>query len=135
MIRTTFSERGIPMSEERTRILQMVSENKIDAEQGIQLLSALKNRDEAEPPTPPLTGTAKWLRIRVTNLETGRAKVNVNLPFSLVKAGLKLGSKFSPEMSDVDWQEIVAAIDEGALGKLVDVEDLEGGEKVEIYVE
>jgi hypothetical protein len=122
------------MSEERARILQMVSENKIDAEQGIQLLSALKNSKPTQRASVP-TGRASWLRIRVTNMETGRAKVNVNLPFSLVRAGLKLGSKYSPELADVDWQEMVQAIEEGAEGKIVDVEDLESGEKVEIYVE
>jgi hypothetical protein len=73
--------------------------------------------------------------VRVTNLKTGRAKVNVNLPFGLVRAGLKIGGKFAPEMEDVDWEEILAAINEGAQGKLVDVEDVEDGEKVEIFVD
>lgn len=121
------------MSEERARILQMVSEGKINAEQGVELLNALRTSAQ-EPSRPGATG-AHWFRVRVTDMETGRTRVNVNLPVSLVKAGIKLGARFAPETEDVDWDELVTAIQEGASGKLVDVEDIEGGEKVEVYVE
>jgi predicted DNA-binding protein (UPF0251 family) len=123
------------VSEDRARILQMVSEGKISAVQGAELLNAMHSNGEPDVPPTPTGGKASWLRVRVTNLETGRAKVNVNLPFSLVRAGLKIGGHFSPEIKDIDWDELLAAIDEGAAGKLVDVEDLEGGEKVEIFVD
>jgi hypothetical protein len=114
----------------------MVSEGKIDAEQAADLLNALRSQGAPDgPAAPPRTGKARWLHVRVTNLETGRAKVNVNLPFGLVRAGLKIGGKFAPEIEDVDWEELLAAIDEGAQGKLVDVEDIEDGEKVEIFVD
>jgi hypothetical protein len=123
------------MSEDRARILQMVSEGKISAVQGAELLNAMRSNGAPDAPPAPIGGKANWLRVRVTNLETGRAKVNVNLPFSLVRAGLKIGSHFAPEMQDIDWEELLAAIDEGAQGKLVDVEDIESGEKVEVFVD
>jgi predicted DNA-binding protein (UPF0251 family) len=123
------------MSEDRARILQMVSEGKISAVQGAELLNAMRSNGEPDAPPTPTGGKANWLRVRVTNLETGRAKVNVNLPFSLVRAGLKIGGHFAPEMKDIDWEELLAAIDEGAAGKLVDVEDIESGEKVEVFVD
>jgi predicted DNA-binding protein (UPF0251 family) len=123
------------MSEDRARILQMVSEGKISAVQGAELLNAMRSNGEPDAAPTPTGGKANWLRVRVTNLETGRAKVNVNLPFSLVRAGLKIGGHFAPEMKDIDWEELLAAIDEGAAGKLVDVEDIESGEKVEVFVD
>ena len=125
------------MSEERARILQMVSENKIDAQEAARLLSALSNASpgaESQVETSQ-AGKAKWFRVRVTDLETGRTKVNVNLPLSLVKVGLRVGARFSPEVEDLDWDELMTAIQEGASGKLVEVEDMEDGEKVEVYVE
>ena len=125
------------MSEERARILQMVSENKIDAQEAARLLSALSNASpgaESQVETSQ-AGKAKWFRVRVTDLETGRTKVNVNLPLSLVKVGLRVGARFSPEVEDLDWDELMVAIQEGAAGKLVEVEDMEDGEKVEVYVE
>ncbi len=44
------------MSEERARILQMISEGKIDAGQGVELLSALKT---AKTPDVPEAGPGK----------------------------------------------------------------------------
>ena len=125
------------MSEERARILQMVSENKIDAQEAARLLSALSNTSPgAESRVETVqAGQAKWFRVRVTDMATGRTKVNVNLPLSLVKVGLRVGARFSPEVEDLDWDELMVAIQEGAAGKLVEVEDMEDGEKVEVYVE
>ena len=89
--------------------------------------------------TPPAVsasaGTARWFRVRVTDVATGRTKVNVNLPLSLVKAGLKMGARFAPDMEELDWDELALAIQEGAAGKIVEVEDEEDGERVEVYVE
>jgi hypothetical protein len=121
------------MDEERTRILQMVSEGKITAEDGVKLLNALRGaRGGAERPRE---GSPRWVRIRVSDMVTGRTRVNVNLPFGLVTAATKLGARFSPHTEDLDWEELITAIKEGASGKIVDVEDDEGGEKVEIFVE
>lgn len=122
------------MSEERTRILQMVSDGKIDAAQGVELIKALKSNKAPDGP-PQASTKANWFRVKVTDMETGRTKVNVNLPFGLVRAGIKLGARFAPETDEIEWDELVEAINEGASGKLVDVEDVEGGEKVEVYVE
>ena len=121
------------MSEERSRILQMISEGKITAKEGAKLLSALRGASGA--PQPSRAGTARWFRVRVTDMVTGRTKVNVNLPLSLVKAGLKMGARFAPDMEELDWEELTVAIQEGASGKIVEVEDEEDGERVEVYVE
>ena len=122
------------MSEERARILQMVSENKIDAQEAARLLAAM-NAPSASDVEPVRTGSARWFRVRVTDLGTGRTKVNVNLPLSLVKVGLRMGAHFAPEVEELDWDEVMQAIQDGAAGKLVEVEDMEDGEKVEVYVD
>jgi len=124
------------VSEDRARILQMVSEGKIDASQGVELLSALNSENKPDGPAAPTsTGKASWFRVRVTDMESGRTKVNVNLPFSLVRAGLKIGARFSPEVDEIDWDKVIGAIDEGDVGRLVEVEDVESGEKVEVFVD
>ena len=124
------------MSEERARILQMVSENKIDAQEAARLLGALNSPPEADGDAENArTGRARWFRVRVTDMETGRTKVNVNLPLSLVRVGLRMGAHFAPEVQELDWDELMEAIQDGAAGKLVEVEDMEDGEKVEVYVE
>jgi len=124
-------------TEERMQILSMVAEGKISAEEGAKLLAALEPepkkrevRPAAEGPTSP-----RWFRVRVTDLETGRNKVNVNLPMSLVDVGARMGARFAPELSDLDLGDIIDQIKAGAQGKIVEVEDAEDGERVEIYVE
>ncbi len=124
-------------TEERMQILKMVAERKITAEEGAKLLSALEPEKKREARVVMTGGpsTPRWFRIRVTDLETGRSKVNVNLPMSLVNVGIKMGARFTPEVEGVDFQDIVESIKSGAQGKIMDVEDVEDGERVEIYVE
>lgn len=122
------------LKEERIQILKMIEDGTITADEGAKLLAALEEgAARSEPSTPG--GGARWMRIRVTDLKSGRAKVNVNLPMGLVNFGMKMGARFAPEMENVDLDEIIKAIKEGAQGKIVEVEDEEDGERVQIYIE
>ena len=123
-------------TEERMQILKMVAEGTITAEEGAKLLAALE--PEGAPQRRSLAGEPsqpRWFRVRVTDLETGRNKVNVNLPMSLVEVGTRMGARFSPELEDLNFHDIIERVKSGAQGKIVEVEDMEGGERVEIYVE
>ncbi len=123
-------------TEERMQILKMVSEKKITAEEGAKLLSALEpDKKAAAAVVVGGPSSPRWFRVRVTDLETGKPKVNVNLPMSLVNVGMKMGARFAPEIEGIDLSEIFEQIREGAQGKMIDVEDAEDGERVEIYVE
>jgi len=122
------------LKEERLQILKMIESGTITADEGAKLLAALEEgASKSERLESP--GQARWMRIRVTDLKTGRAKVNVNLPMGLVNFGMKMGARFAPEMENLDLNEIMQAIQEGAQGKLVEVEDEEDNERVQIYVE
>ncbi|MCS7010313.1 MAG: hypothetical protein N2049_11300 [Anaerolineales bacterium] len=118
--------------EERMKILKMIEEGKLSAEEGAKLLAALSNPAR---PSGTSTSTAKWLRVRVTDLNTGRAKATVQIPFSLVEAGLKIGAHFAPEIEGVDMGPLMEALRAGVTGKIIDVTDEEDGEHVEIFVE
>jgi hypothetical protein len=124
-------------TEERMQILNMVAEGTITAEEGAKLLAALdpESKKRKAPGTMGEPSASKWFRVRVTDLETGRNKVTVNLPMSLVDVGARMGARFAPELEDVDLHDIMEQIKSGAQGKIVEVEDAEGGERVEIYVE
>ena len=130
-------------TEERMQILTMVAEGTITAEEGAKLLAALESQGEkrkshsatGEPGERGEPSEPRWFRVRVTDLETGRSKVNVNLPMSLVDAGARLGARFAPELETRVFAGIMDEIRAGAQGKIVDVEDAQGGERVEIYVE
>ena len=120
-------------TEERTRILKMIEEGKITAEEGAKLLAALRDsRKDMRVPSPP-TLRKGWMRVRVTDMRTGKTKVNVNLPLGLVDAGMNIATQFAP---DINFNVIAEAIRSGDMeGKIVDVIDEEDGEHVEVFIE
>lgn len=123
--------------EERMKILKMIEEGKITAEDGAKLLAALgESRKSASGATPGMAaGEARWFRVRVTDLATGKPKVNVNIPMGLVNVGIKMGARFAPGLDADQMGAIAEALRSGATGKIVDVTDDEDGERVEIFVE
>ena len=121
------------LRDERMQILNMIQNGQISAEEGAKLLAALQAG--AKESDEPAQKEPRWFRVRVTDLKTGKSKVNMNIPMTLVDVGMRMGARFIPEGKDEDYQELGAAIRRGALGKIIDVEDEEDGEHVEIYVE
>ncbi len=133
------------MREEKVRILKLVEEGKISAEEAARLLGAVE-----EPPRPG--GKARWLKVRVYEGDREEPRVRVNLPLSLIKLGVKVGGKFAISMPDkakeklkekgIDLssldaldkvEELLGELAEEGPFKLVDVE--EGKERVEVYLE
>jgi hypothetical protein len=121
-------------SEERLKILKMIDDGKINAEEGAKLLSALSESRQSKnkPVGRSTTGGARWLRVRVTDMVTGKPKATVNLPLGLVDAGMNIASKYAP---DIAFDELIGSINDGAQGKIIDVIDEEDGEHVEIFIE
>jgi hypothetical protein len=121
-------------NEERMKILKMIDDGKITAEEGAKLLATLGQGRKSKP-KPTLkdgSSSARWLKVRVTDMVTGKAKATVNLPLGLVDAGLNIASKYAP---DIAFDELVEGINAGAEGKIIDVYDEEDDEHVEIFIE
>jgi hypothetical protein len=122
-------------SEERLRVLQMLEDGKITPEEATTLLRAL-GRGQSAGPRMTSPGTEnRYLRIRVTDLDSGTGKVNVTIPLGLVSAGLRIAERFAPEARGIDMQELEEAIVSGVEGKVIEVMDAEDNERVEIFVE
>jgi hypothetical protein len=124
-------------SEERMRILKMVEEHKITAEEAAKLLVAVGDGGSTAADQRPGRGAqaGKWLRIRVTDITTGRSKASVQIPLGLLDAGMKIGAHFAPEVEGVDMSIVLDAVHSGVTGKIIDVTDDKDGEHVEIFVE
>jgi hypothetical protein len=75
--------------------------------------------------------SGRVLRVRVSSGSTGKQKVDVNIPLSLVDFGLR----FVPQSAKMDVQKVRDAIATGVRGRIVDVMDNEKGDHVEIFVE
>lgn len=125
-------------SEERIRILKMIEDGVISAEDGIRLLDSIgqSEKKEKEFKVNEESGrTARFFRVRVTDTKSGKARVNVRLPVSVLSAGMKMGARFSTEIQGLDPSELMQFIREGTIGKIVDVYDENDGEHVEVFLE
>jgi hypothetical protein len=127
-------------SEERMRILKLIQEGKITAEEGAKLLSALSSsadKPKKTRPTPTTSGgkQARWFRVRVTDMHSGKTKTSVNIPLGLMEWGLQIGAQYAPDLGGLDSEQLVEMLQSGAMGKIVDVIDEEDGEHVEIFIE
>jgi hypothetical protein len=86
------------LTEERRRILNLLAEGKVDASEAEKLLDALTNKPVvAEPvhaPAPP-PPDPKFLRVLVEGYQedaSAAGKVNVRVPFTLIRAGIRLAA-------------------------------------------
>jgi len=130
-------------TEERMRILMMIQEGKISAAEGARLIEALDEISEPVPAPPPphspgsyvIGKKPHYLRVLVTDTDTGKARVNVRLPVSLINSGLRMGAKFAPEIEGLEMENLNAWLNSGEVGQVVDIFDEEDGEHVEVFLE
>jgi len=147
------------MSESRKRILEMLAQKKISTDEAYRLLDALETGEHGEESSGKASTIVKekpkYLRVTVlpdpANEHPEKAdRVNVRVPMSLVRAGVKLTSLIPPEARDkvngalrekgIDFD--VRNIKPEDLEELIEaLEDLEidvvssKGEKVKVSVE
>lgn len=81
---------------------------------------------------------AHFLHVKVVDhSREDHTTVNVKMPISVVRWGMKMAKAFSPEMKDVDvdWDEVAQALKEGGPQKIVEVEDEVQNKTVEVWVD
>jgi hypothetical protein len=123
-------------TEERMKILNMIREGKISAEEGAKLLAALGDSQKpSRQPAVRVAGEPRWFRVRVTDMVSGKSKVSVNIPIALMEWGMQIGAQFAPEVGELDFEQVKEMLQSGVEGKVVDVIDEEDGEHVEIFIE
>jgi len=141
------------MSDNQKRILDMLSQGKISADEAQKLLAVIgSGGDEAKSTTPPRD--AKYLRVVIypdpdSPKNDDVRKVNVRIPLSLIRAGIKFTSLIPADASgqinaalkekgiDFDVRNLKPEELEELILALHDLEvDIQNGqEKVRVYVE
>lgn len=138
------------MNEARMKILEMLSKGKISVEEASALLEKVMVREQVpasdpspvEEPSAPGRSVPRYLRVVVDSSDGD--KVNVRVPMSLIRTGLKLSSLMPQEaasavaekgidlsvLKDLDGEELVEALRE----LTVDVDSADG-DKVRVFTE
>jgi hypothetical protein len=119
------------MNDEQDRVLKLLEEKKITAEEAAKLLDAIKGNAGGDKRN-------RFFKVRVYDRGSDRAKVNVTLPIGLVKWGMNFipdEAKAKIEEQEIDMKLISEALEKGITGKIVDVDDDEKGHHVEVWLE
>jgi hypothetical protein len=132
------------LREERDRILRMVEAGEVTAGEAAQLLDALAEAEperererERERSMDRSRSRNRTLRIRVSGLNPKQQKIQMTatMPVNLLRVSLRLGSRLIPQLSNSALEDVLRAIENGASGRLLDLQDLEEGQRVEIFAE
>lgn len=133
------------MNEERKKILEMLAEGKITAEDAARLLDKIQAGSVSAAAEPRKTGEKckiKYLRVHVNSNEGD--KVNVRVPIRLIRTGIKLGAILPPgaceriHASGLDLNGLAHLADEELVEALAELQvdvDSEDGDVVRVYCE
>ena len=136
------------MNEERKKVLAMLVDGKISADEAERLLDALGNKSTETSPQAALTKTLdnlpQYLFVKVDSDDGD--KVNIRVPLKLVKAGIKLKALLPREAQDkiniklnekgINLEDFEAENFKDILDALTEFEinvDEKKGDKVRIY--
>jgi SHOCT-like protein len=120
-------------TDERSRILNMIESGQITAVQAAQLLDTLA--PEREQSAGQMQN--RTVRIWMTDMSTNRRKMNITatMPVNLISVSLRLLARLASQFNDSTIQNVIHAIERGTTGRLLDLQDLEEGKRLEIFVE
>jgi polyhydroxyalkanoate synthesis regulator phasin len=123
----------VTSTEERNRILDMIEMGQITAAQAAQLLDTLV--PESEQSQGQMQN--RTVRIWMTDMSTNRRKMNLTatMPIYLISTSLRLLARLVSQLNDGTIQNVIRALEKGTTGPLLDLQDLEEGKRLEIYVE
>jgi hypothetical protein len=107
------------------KILNLVAEGKLSAQEADEILAALNAREAGAAPESPSAGNtqpARTTHLRIEVTDGGRQVVNLRVPLNI--AGW--ASSFLPGLSDQDSNRIRGAVESGTRGTILDVTDDDG---------
>jgi hypothetical protein len=129
------------MSEdERMMVLKLLKDGKITADEAAKLLETIEKTDpkkkkaQVEEPEE-IKGQGKFFRVKITDATNGKIRANIRIPLSVMGAGAKFGAHFAPQINGIESEDLMKAVRDGEVGKILDVFDDEDNEHVEIYIE
>ncbi|CEQ12006.1 Uncharacterised protein [[Clostridium] sordellii] len=126
--------------EDKKRVLKMIEEGKISAEEGLKLLEALESNpgDKVKVNKQPIvdeneffkidknSSKEKMIYIRVISSDGERVKVNIPIGFFKVLGSNSLMGSANLDKYNIDVNSIIDAVENGFEGRLVEVNSDDG---------
>ncbi|CEN92822.1 SHOCT-like domain-containing protein [Paraclostridium sordellii] len=126
--------------EDKKRVLKMIEEGKISAEEGLKLLEALESNpgDKVKVNKQPIvdeneffkidknSSKEKMIYIRVISSDGERVKVNIPIGFLKVLGSNSIMGSANLDKYNIDINSIIDAVENGFEGRLVEVNSDDG---------
>lgn len=124
--------------DDKRKILEMVAEGKIKAEEAAKLLEALN------PESPKPMKKRRKIKFQIIEEGAAKPKINIAIPLNLAKFGMnfipkngKMDANFSGsniDLSQINWKEIIEMAASGETGELFYMEVDDDGKTVIIKI-
>jgi SHOCT-like domain len=127
----------IVLKEERDRVLQMIEGGQLTAAQAAVLLDTFDEEQDHMRESAYERDRHRVVRFQTTNLHASTQKkyMTATIPVNLIKVALRLGVRLVPQLHSQALEDLLWAIEQGAIGRVLDLQDLEKGERLEIFVQ
>ena len=128
---------------EKKKIIELLSQGKINAQQAEELLQAISSKKKRSQ-----SFKIKYFVVELIEQATNKNIIHLRMPVSLIKAGLKFipkhaqiqaeinGSSF--DFSSINWEDIFAQASDGEIGDVLYLEINREGEEpliLHVYIE
>jgi hypothetical protein len=115
------------MSSNIRNILERLDRGELDSEAAVQELNLERGEESGK--------TTHFLRVNVSRLHDDQPRVDIKIPLSVVGLGLALGSRYAPELNELNLDQIVNDLQVIGDGTIIEVQDIEEDEHVLISIE
>ena len=133
------SEGAMAHKNERLMILEMLEKGKISSQEADKLLAVLKPSGPTGQTAEEVQGTgeapkkAHWIRIKVSELSTGKRRFSMIIPIFFIRLGILFSGRQQDTGLDRGTLEVGREFFRDPIkGKIVDASDPEDDEHVEI---
>ena len=115
------------MSTKVRDILERVERGEMDSEAAIQEINSERKQ--------PGERQTHYLKINVNRLHDNQPRVNVRIPLKMLEFGLAFGSRYAPELNELNIDQIVEDLQALSDGTIVEVQDIMDDEHVLVSIE
>ena len=125
------------LSEEKLKILQMIQEGQITAEEGAKLIEALDTGGD-EYAQAAIKNRGRSIKIKVTDKDSGNTRVNLTLPFGVARFAQSFiphAEKSRLKNQGIDLDSLFSDLSDHADGKILEVDEEHSNQKIEIWIE
>lgn len=126
-------------TEEICDILKKIRKGDLTSEEGVRTLQALERGEESpgsnSGKSNSLVHKARWMRVIISDLDTGSEQINIRLPVNVVETGYRIGARYIPHDWGKNSAKVLKAVQMGKTGLIADTHNWQTRERICLILE